>query len=220
MPVLDFVKLPARLFRESWPFCHCWELPSLLLVPWAQNFSAGLPEPLGFYGCPETYSGLWMVGRNSNFTLAYLGPEAVLLVPKVLHIFQELWVSGPSPSSLFPNWNKQEIYLISKCQFPRKDWDHMFLPLAPPPLHALQNNQTNHFPFLPNTYLGRGVLPTHTWYMFMMLSSSSDRIPYHSAKLLCESKDVYLWASVCHSFSMWSPVPALHIVEAQWRLTF
>ena len=43
---------------------------------------------------------------------------------------------------------------------------------------------------LANRYLGREVFPTHTWYMFMILSSSSDRIPYYSEKLQYESKDV------------------------------
>lgn len=98
-----FCQTACQAFQGIMALLPLWELPSLLLVPWAQNFSAGLPEPSGCYGCPETYSGPWMVGRNFNFTLAYLGPEAVLLVPKVLHIFQELSVSGPSPSSLFPN---------------------------------------------------------------------------------------------------------------------
>lgn len=43
MSVLDFIKLPARCFMESWPFCQCWELHSLQLFPWAQNMATMKP---------------------------------------------------------------------------------------------------------------------------------------------------------------------------------
>ena len=110
MSVLDCVKLPARHFRESWTLCHCWVMPFLLLVPRTQKFTAGLSKPLGCGGYikPTVAYGWWweIPFSQLSFKLAYLGYEAVLLVPEVLHSSQGLSVSGPGSSSSFPRWNK------------------------------------------------------------------------------------------------------------------